>query len=112
MNRADCNAFIVNNAFLGGGLAPSITMGPGRISGTNNLIARESPANGLLNSYYGGLEQVVSSNYFPYKSSLLVNNGTSQLPSKIKYIPTPNPDKKIIRRIFGPIDIGAYEYVH
>ena len=109
MNRADCTASIINNAFFGGGLSPSITMGPGRVTGTNNLIQRGSPAEGLLNSFYGGLEQIMGTNFFPYSSSLLVNNGVAQLPLRVKYIPAPKPNLKIPRRISGPIDIGAYE---
>lgn len=114
INRPDCNALILNNAFIGGGMSPRITMGPIYPTGTHNLTIRNAIASGFTNTVYGGFEQFKKSGgirYFPHAGSILLNRGTLQLPTKVKYMPSPVPGRKITRPSFGPIDIGAYEYV-
>ena len=114
INRADCSGFLSNNAFVGGGLTPRIISGPGRVTGSNNLTTQNAFAENLLNTFHGGFEQfrtIHGISYFPHKFSLLVSNGTSQVPAKVKYMPSPDPGKKIRRPVTGTIDIGAFEYV-
>ena len=114
INRADCSGFLSNNAFVGGGIIPRKIIGPGRVTGSNNLMTQNASADGLLNSFHGGFEQfrtIHSISYFPHRFSLLLNNGTSQVPAKVKYMPSPAPGKKTRRPVTGPIDIGAFEYV-
>ena len=77
-------------------------------------MTQNAVADGLLNTFNGGFEQfrtIHGISYFPHQFSLLVNNGTFQVPTKVKYIPNPAPGKKIRRPVTGPIDIGAFEYV-
>lgn len=99
---------------MGGGIIPRIIIGPGHVTGSNNLMTQNAAADGLLNSFHGGFEQfrtIHRISYFPHRLSLLLNNGTSKVPAKVKYMPSPAPGKKIRRPVTGPIDIGAFEYV-
>jgi len=101
INRQDCRVQILNNAFVGGGQSPRITMGPTYPTGTHNLIAGHATAFGFTNTVYGSFEQFKSIggiHYFPHAGSILVNRGTRQLPSKVKYMPSPVPGRKIPRR--------------
>ena len=114
INRKDCCSLILNNAFVGGGLSPAITMGPTFAAGAHNLIAKNAVATGFTNTVHGSLEQFQSIGgipYFPYSTSLLVNNGTANVPTKVRYMPAPVPGRRIPRPASGHMDIGAYEYV-
>ena len=98
-----------NNLLLGG---KTIKIGEGRFSGSNNLIPYGANDRGLVNSVRGGGEQVINNKknrYFLHKHSLAINQGTSQTPLKVSYMPTPNA-VGVKRPKHGRLDIGAFEF--
>ena len=74
------------------------------------MIEQGSVTIGLSNNFLGGFDQIWSKGnipYFPKPDSLLLNRGVSDLPAKVRYMPMP---EKKPRPVFGPLDIGAFEF--
>ena len=108
VNRVTCQAIVYNNAFFGGN---QIWIGAGSVLGSNNLLGFGAKPKGMINNYFGGIEQVSKRGnirYIPSMRSLLVDRGTTKIPLAVKYMPLPLTGK-IKRKIKNRLDIGAYE---
>jgi hypothetical protein len=110
VNKPDCSALLQNNVMLGG---KNIWMGSGSVSGSNNLFSHGAHTEGIVNSFYGGVEQFVRHGpipYLPKPGALLINTGTFRIPAKVKYMPAPFTGGTR-RPVKGTIDIGAFEWI-
>ncbi len=109
VNRFDCKAILKNNVMLG---RRSIWFGNGQVAGERNFFSYNAETSAFLNSSTGGYEQFVGVGNYPYsprKGSLLINTGSLDLPTKVKFVPSMTP-KAVLRERDASIDIGAFEY--
>jgi len=106
----DCNVGMKNNVFMGSG---TLWNGKGGLSGSNNWFSSGiSIPSHLFLGFQGqdpGFSMGVTAPYTPRAGSRLINNGISQVPMEVKYMPTP-VGGGFKRPKDGRMDIGAFEF--
>ena len=107
---SDCKVDLRNNAFIGQGKLWNYR---GILKGRHNWFSKEIQC--PQEKYLGirgdnpGFMTRVKIPYFPYLGSTLINNGISQLPLPVEYMPLPRGGGWK-RSVAQAMDIGAYEF--
>jgi hypothetical protein len=108
-NKSDCTIFLVNNAFVGGGL---LWNGKGRLQGYNNWLNKGIRGNfdwsiGIQGKDPGFMSMLAIP-YIPSLFSPLNDRGSNRIPFPVEYMPKPNGGG-IRRPKSMHMDIGAFE---
>jgi hypothetical protein len=107
---SDCSVDMKNNVFVGSG---KLWNNKGALQGSNNWFSSRInvpsyPLLGFKGQRPGfNLNSVIP--YIPYPGSLLINNGTNNVPMSVRYAPKPYGGG-LSRPCDGHMDIGAFEF--
>lgn len=106
----DCSVGIKNNVFMGSG---TLWNGNGVLYGSNNWFSLRinlpSHLSLGLRGVDPGFSMKATTPYMPRAGSGLINNGTTQVPMKVEFMPTPHTGG-FRRPNDGRMDIGAFEF--